>query len=99
VDIKRPWKKNWLFMLVSYHDWLIIDCYYWLVVVIGPCVTFAHTFNIYYPIFIVYWLGTSKHLTQNLNVIINDIAQIQCILGAPLRKKVWVNMWTCQLFK
>jgi hypothetical protein len=94
VIVKRPWKRKWFFWLVSYNDWLIIDCYNWLVVVIGPCVTFAHTFNIYYPIFIVYWLGKSKHLTLNLNEIINGIAQIQCILGAPPRKKTWMDMWT-----
>ncbi len=95
VVVKKPWKRKCLFWLVSYNDWLIIDCYYWLVVVIDPCVTFAHTFNMYYPIFIVYWLGRSKHFKLNLNAIINDIAQRQCIFGSSSKEENmggYVNM-------
>jgi hypothetical protein len=44
-------------------------CINWLVIMIGPLLTFKCSKSVYYPILIDYCLRRGKHFTLNLNVI------------------------------
>ncbi len=65
--------KSKLFDIVEKHTfhWSAQIVINWSTIMIGPCVAFECSINVYCPIFVVYKMARHKHLTKNLDMWTN----------------------------